>query len=92
MSVTPEFLRDEPPDVEAPLGDYDAELTVHGVSVHVTYDLEGRHYSATETDPEEFPTVEIVSVALGGGPPLYGADAIWWDEQLELTQLVENQS
>lgn len=71
------------------MGGFDHELVIHGVEVLVTFDLEGQHYSATETDPEEFPTVEVVSVSIGGGPHMFGADSLYWDELLDLTAKVQ---
>lgn len=74
---------------EPSMGSLDHELLIHGVEVLVTFNLEGHHYAATETDPEEFPTVEVVSVSIGGGPHLFGADCLYWDEQLALTEKVQ---
>jgi len=73
------------------LGDHDVELTINGVDITCTYDLEGHHYAATETDPEEFPCVELVSVDFGAGP-IFGADAREWDDTLNLTTLIEEQA
>lgn len=72
-------------------GAFEHTVTVHGVEIVCTYNLEGDHYAADQNGPEEFPTVELVSVDFGGCP-IYGADATEWDDLLNLTVLIEEQA
>lgn len=72
-------------------GFYEHTVTICGTEILCTYNLEGGHFAADENGPEEFPTVELVSVDFGGGP-VFGAYAAGWDDLLNLTALIEEQA
>lgn len=72
-------------------GAFEHAVTLHGVEILCTYNLEGGHFAADENGPEEFPTVELVSVDFDGRR-IFGADAGAWDDLLNLTALIEEQA
>lgn len=68
-------------------GAFLVELQVDGVTLEVTYDLEGTYLPATATDPAEYPQVYVVSVDFGSGP-VFDDHARAWDERLDLWSLI----
>lgn len=72
-------------------GSHECVLRISGVEVVCTYELDGDHFAADENGPEEFPAIELVSVDFGGGP-VYGVDVGTWDDLLNLTALLEDQT
>ena len=66
-----------------PPGAYDGILHVNGIRIDVTYDLDGRHYPATETSPEEFPDRILRTAHIGTENITSLADLIHLDDRLQ---------
>jgi hypothetical protein len=69
-------------------GAHAMDLSIDGLDVLVTYNLEGNYLPASEFDPAEYPAVELITVQIGD-TIFSGPWAARWDDRLELTLLVE---
>lgn len=65
------------------------DMTVDGIEVTATYDMDGKYLQQTDTDPAEYATIELRSVTIGG-TELFGCDADAWDERLQITLAIED--
>ena len=90
-AITDNFLRDLA-EIARPLiapkpkprGAYSATLTVDGLDVDVTYDIEGRDLRATECDPRECEYAVLVTAAIGC------VDITPWAARLGLDELLDD--
>lgn len=65
-------------------GALSATITVKGIEVDVTFDMEGTHLRATETDPAEEPFPVLVTAHVDC------ADITAWDEHLGISNELDD--
>jgi hypothetical protein len=69
-------------------GAHAMDLSIDGLDVLVTYNLEGNYLPASEFEPAEYPAVDLVTVQIGD-TIFSGPYAARWNDRLSLTLLVE---